>query len=86
MYIIATSTMEDTTFQVCSQLALPYGLDHILVSEHFVKQSPNRIGYVQFLQYYNDHLTDDTLKDEERDMTASDHAQVVAHFVVYARD
>lgn len=33
-------------------------------------------GYVQFLQIFNDHLVDETLTDEDRDCTQSDHGQV----------
>jgi predicted extracellular nuclease len=53
-------------------------LDHILVSQEFVRSNPEHIGYVQFLQHFNDHLVDWTLSEEPQDLTKSDHGQVVA--------
>ncbi|KJE97055.1 endonuclease/exonuclease/phosphatase [Capsaspora owczarzaki ATCC 30864] len=58
-------------------------LDHILVSQEFVRTNPNRIGYVQFLTILNDHLIDETMSDDGPDVTTSDHGQVVAVIKVY---
>jgi hypothetical protein len=58
-------------------------LDHILVSQEFVRSNPNHIGYVQFLQLFNDHLVDETLTEEKRDNIASDHGQVVVQLKIY---
>jgi hypothetical protein len=60
-------------------------LDHILVSQEFVRSNPNHIGYVQFLQLFNDHLVDETLTDEKSDNVASDHGQVVAQIKIYPK-
>jgi hypothetical protein len=61
-------------------------LDHILVSQEFVRSNPNHIGYVQFLQLFNDHLVDETLTEEKRDNIASDHGQVVVQLKIYPKD
>jgi len=53
-------------------------LDHILVSQEFVRQNPNHVGYVEYVQVFNDHLIDDTLSEEEVPNWQSDHGQVVA--------
>jgi len=59
-------------------------LDHILVSQEFVRSNPKHIGYVQHIQIFNDHLIDATLSDEYQDLTQSDHGQVVAVIKLYA--
>jgi predicted extracellular nuclease len=53
-------------------------LDHVLVSQHFVRSYPKHVGYIQYQQIFNDHLVDETLKDEPRTNIESDHGQVVA--------
>ncbi|MGK7933101.1 MAG: endonuclease/exonuclease/phosphatase family protein [Microcystaceae cyanobacterium] len=53
-------------------------LDHILVSQEWVKQNPRRIGQVKYVTVFNDHLIDDTLCDENLPSWKSDHGQVVA--------
>ena len=53
-------------------------LDHILVSQEFYRHNPKRIGEVEMLQFYNDHIVDETLTDEPRGRIESDHGQVVA--------
>ncbi|KAI9207182.1 uncharacterized protein BJ171DRAFT_493826 [Polychytrium aggregatum] len=40
-------------------------LDHILVSNDLVRANPNHIGYVQYLQHFNDHLIDATLMEDD---------------------
>ena len=53
-------------------------LDHILVSQEFVRQNPQRLGYVEYVKVFNDHLIDETLSDDRVPRWASDHGQVVA--------
>lgn len=53
-------------------------LDHILVSQEFVRQNPRRLGYVEYVKVFNDHLIDETLSDERVPRWASDHGQVIA--------
>ncbi len=48
-------------------------LDHVLVSQEFVRTNPNHIGYVQYLQMFNDHVVDETFTEEKRDNIKSDH-------------
>jgi Endonuclease/Exonuclease/phosphatase family len=55
-------------------------LDHILVSEEFVAQNPDRIAKMTYVSTLNDHLIDETLSDEEVEPWQSDHGQVVASF------
>ena len=51
-------------------------LDHILVSQEFVRQNPRRLGYVEYVKVYNDHLIDETLSDDRIPKWESDHGQV----------
>jgi predicted extracellular nuclease len=53
-------------------------LDHIMVSQEFVGQNPDRIGRVVYVSVFNDHLLDATLTQEEIPNWQSDHGQVVA--------
>lgn len=53
-------------------------LDHILVSQEFVRQNPQRLGYVEYVKVFNDHLIDETLSDDRIPFWESDHGQVVA--------
>ncbi|MCU0525252.1 MAG: endonuclease/exonuclease/phosphatase family protein [Elainella sp. Prado103] len=53
-------------------------LDHIMVSQEFVTQNPDRIGRVVYVSVLNDHLIDETLSSEDIPKWQSDHAQVVA--------
>jgi len=53
-------------------------LDHIMVSQELVRENPNAIGEVNYVQIFNDHLIDETLTQESVDPWKSDHAQVVA--------
>lgn len=52
-------------------------LDHVLVSQEFVRQNPQRLGYVEYVKVFNDHLVDDTLSDDRVSPWESDHGQVV---------
>jgi endonuclease/exonuclease/phosphatase family metal-dependent hydrolase len=53
-------------------------LDHILVSQEFVRQNPKRLGYVEYVKIYNDHLIDETLSDDRPPKWESDHGLVTA--------
>ncbi|MEM7028283.1 MAG: endonuclease/exonuclease/phosphatase family protein [Chloroflexota bacterium] len=53
-------------------------LDHIMVSQEFVRENPKHVGYVEYVQVLNDHILDDTLSDERIPNWQSDHGQVVA--------
>ena len=52
-------------------------LDHILVSQEFVHQNPKRLGQVEYVSTFNDHLIDETLSEEKVPIWQSDHSQVV---------
>ncbi len=52
-------------------------LDNILVSQEFVRQNPQRLGYVEYVKVFNDHLVDETLSDDRTPRWKSDHGQVV---------
>ncbi len=52
-------------------------LDHILVSQEFVRQNPSRFGHVEYVKVLNDHLIDETLSDDKIPKWKSDHGQVV---------
>jgi hypothetical protein len=52
-------------------------LDHILVSQEFVRQNPRRLGYVEYVKVFNDHLIDQTLSHDKIPKWQSDHGQVV---------
>lgn len=52
-------------------------LDHILVSQEFVRQNPKRLGRVEYVSTLNDHLIDETLSEEKVPVWQSDHGQVV---------
>jgi endonuclease/exonuclease/phosphatase family metal-dependent hydrolase len=54
------------------------GLDHIMVSQEFAAQNPERIGRVCYVSLFNDHLIDSTLSRESVASWQSDHGQVVA--------
>lgn len=53
-------------------------LDHILVSQEFFGRNPEHIGGVANVRYFNDHLFDSRLRNDDRDRIVSDHAQLVA--------
>ena len=52
-------------------------LDHIMVSQEFVHENPNRLGQVEYVANLNDHLIDDTLSDDRLPKWQTDHGQVV---------
>ena len=52
-------------------------LDHILVSQEFVRENRQSIGYIEYVTVFNDHLRDETLSDDAIPPWQSDHGQVV---------
>lgn len=61
-------------------------LDHILVSEEFYDQNPNRIGEVEYLHCFNDHLVDESIGGDQIVEQASDHAPLVVTIAVEGPD
>lgn len=53
-------------------------LDHVLVSQEFYDLNRERIADVANVRYFNDHLFDSRLSNDDRDRIVSDHAQLVA--------
>ncbi|MBN2695145.1 endonuclease/exonuclease/phosphatase family protein [bacterium] len=53
-------------------------LDHIMVSQEFYIHNPNRVGKIEYLHFYNDHLIDSMLITPENPRIYSDHGQLVA--------
>ena len=53
-------------------------LDHIMVSEEFYGSNPDRVGEVDYVQVFNDHILDEMASRNEIPRTRSDHGQVVA--------
>lgn len=53
-------------------------LDHILVSQEFVREFPNRIGEVLNARVLTDHLVDETLTQDRKTRIHSDHGVPVA--------
>lgn len=53
-------------------------LDQILVSEELYALNPDRVGEVDYVQIFNDHIIDESQSWEEVPRTVSDHGQVVA--------
>jgi len=56
---------------------VPETIDHIFVSEEFAPFSPNALGFVERVGYFNDHLIV-RQRTEQEARIFSDHAQVVA--------
>lgn len=60
-------------------------LDHILVSQEFIRANRRHVGYVEYVADLNDHLIDSTLSREPPPVWTSDHGQVVATLVLRAK-
>ncbi|WP_053406376.1 endonuclease/exonuclease/phosphatase family protein [Persicobacter sp. CCB-QB2] len=61
-----------------------YGaLDHILVSQELHPRNPHRLGAVEYVKTYTDHLIDQTLSMDKVPVWKSDHGQVVASVKLY---
>jgi endonuclease/exonuclease/phosphatase family metal-dependent hydrolase len=54
-------------------------IDQILLSRHFHPDNPDRIGTLDYLSAFNDHLTDGSHPEAPYNKLASDHGQLVAH-------
>ena len=53
-------------------------IDVILVSPHFQDGHPDQIAALEYLQCWNDHLTDGSFEEAPYNKLASDHGQLVA--------
>lgn len=53
-------------------------LDHIMVSQELYQLNPNRVGEVDYVQVFNDHIIDEMQSFDDIPRTRSDHGQVVA--------
>lgn len=60
-------------------------LDHILVSQEFVREFPNRIGEVLNARVLTDHLVDETLTRDRKTRIHSDHGVPVAEIGIRER-
>lgn len=54
-------------------------IDQILMSQHFIEDSANNIGVMDYFSVFNDHITDGAHADAPYNKLASDHGQIVAH-------
>jgi endonuclease/exonuclease/phosphatase family metal-dependent hydrolase len=72
----------DTAFTHAHE-GVPETIDHVLVSEEFAEFSKNCRGFVERVDYFNDHLAM-RRRGEREARTYSDHAQVSA--VLYLHD
>ena len=52
-------------------------LDHIMVSQEFLPQYPNRVGEVDYVRVFNDHIIDGMQSFDDIPRTRADHGQVV---------
>lgn len=57
-------------------------LDHILISQEFFYRNPDRIGDINFVQVFNDHLTDNSISGAPSLGDASDHGQIVVRLSI----
>jgi Endonuclease/Exonuclease/phosphatase family len=59
-------------------------LDHILVSQEFAAQNPDRLGRIGYVSVLNDHLVDETITEGVENWQ-SDHGQVVVEIEIERR-
>lgn len=60
-----------------------YGtIDHVFVSQEFYYRNPTRLGDINFVQCFNDHLTDDSIHGAPPLGPASDHGQVAVRLSI----
>lgn len=57
-------------------------IDQILMSRHFLPDTPDSIGEMQYFSVLNDHLTDGSHAEAPYNKLASDHGQIMAHMVL----
>lgn len=58
-------------------------IDQILMSQHFVEESPNAIGKMDYFSVFNDHITNGAHPEAPYNKLASDHGQIMAHMRLY---
>ncbi|WP_299281212.1 endonuclease/exonuclease/phosphatase family protein [uncultured Tateyamaria sp.] len=54
-------------------------IDQIYMSRHFLADSPDSIGHMEYFSVLNDHLTDGSHAEAPYNKLASDHGQIIAH-------
>jgi hypothetical protein len=54
-------------------------IDQILMSRHFIPNTPHTIGEMEYFSVFNDHLTDGSHPEAPYNKLASDHGQIMAH-------
>jgi endonuclease/exonuclease/phosphatase family metal-dependent hydrolase len=54
-------------------------IDQIFMSRHFIPESAQRIGEMEYFSALNDHLTDGSHSEAPYNKLASDHGQIMAH-------
>lgn len=55
-------------------------IDQILMSHHFLADSAESLGEMEYFSVLNDHLTDGSHPEAPYNKLASDHGQIMAHF------
>lgn len=55
-------------------------IDQIYMSRHFLADSPDSIGQMDYFSVLNDHLTDGSHPEAPYNKLASDHGQIIARF------
>ncbi len=55
-------------------------IDHIFLSREFYFRNRDRIGDLDYVRAFNDHVIDKDFPGAPRERDASDHGQLVAHF------
>ena len=58
-------------------------IDQILMSRHFLPNTENAIGEMEYFSVFNDHLTDGSHPEAPYNKLASDHGQIMAHMRLY---
>lgn len=61
-------------------------IDQILMSRHFLPDSSDAIGEMEYFSVFNDHLTDGSHPEAPYNKLASDHGQIMAHMRLYDRE
>ena len=57
-------------------------IDQILMSQHFLPDTAESIGEMEYFSVLNDHLTDGSHPEAPYNKLASDHGQIMAHMVI----
>ena len=58
-------------------------IDQILMSRHFLPNTENAIGQMEYFSVLNDHLTDGSHPEAPYNKLASDHGQIIAHMRLF---